>query len=87
MWLKKKGMGSMAGPVKSDTLLPNARCRSDISSELCVAQALSAEMRPATHYMLRHDTASVMKIVGIEDKFSESLRFCNVRPQAYSRLF
>ena len=53
--------GSIPGPVKSDTVLPTARHRCDVSSELS-CQVLSRGDGPATCYALRRNIASTMKV-------------------------
>ena len=48
--------------VKSDTVLPTARQRCDIlRKELCCPGAMTRRWAPPTRYMLRRNTASIMK--------------------------
>ena len=55
-------VGLIPGPVKSDTMLPPARQRCDVSSELCCPDTVDAEMGPAVRYALRRNTAIVKKV-------------------------
>ena len=60
--LEREVWGSKLGPVKSDTVLPTARHRCDISSkELCCLGAMTRRWAPPTCYTLRPITASIMK--------------------------
>ena len=58
------GLGSIPGPVKSDTVSSTARHCYDISSkfEAVSFRRSAAKMGPATRYMLGRNTASMTKI-------------------------
>ena len=66
-WLKppvRHVMGLIPSPVKSDTVAYRQRlATAEIIFGNCVAQAVTAEMDPATCFTLRCNTASIMKIL------------------------
>ena len=60
--LEREVLGSNLWPVKSDTVLPRARHRCDISSNGAVLPgAMTRRWAPPTRYTLRRITASIMK--------------------------
>ena len=58
--LKTSVVGSFLRSVKVDTVSPMARHRLHVSLKLCCSGAKVDE--PGTRYMLRGNTASVMKV-------------------------
>ena len=63
LFLEQEVSSSNLGPVMLDTVLPTARHRCDITSKEAVlpAAAMTWRWAPPTHYMLRRNTASMMK--------------------------
>ena len=61
-FLEREVAGSNLGPVKSDTVLPTARHRCDISSKGAVLPgAMTRRWAPSTRYTLWRNPASIMK--------------------------
>ena len=70
--LEREVCDSYLRPVKSNSVLPTARHRCDISSKGAeLPRRNDAEMGPAISYMLWHNTASITKDVIEERKVNE----------------